>query len=582
MSTENSNYDDQVWEMLLENRSNWTGYDEVEDTVWPANRKEIRATRKVLNGIDPQSIGEEEVRAEYDLQRNLIEATESELPNNRLKMIVPLVMLIAAIAFYVWYAFPPQQSYFDPEDWVVAVPSEFVSTDARKPKFDLLQKTIPKGVQVTPLAEGQQRLVKVQLPSGETGYMHPAAFSGVERKGEIVKGTPLYSVRDKTKKLSTIEENLPRIIATPNISGEDKHYLKVKTSKGRIGYIIDNHIKYHFDDSLLEINESSVKPVASTRALNWKGQTIAEVEKRYGPATSVFENQANWENVRIIGDTSAYKGVAVYVGAEGKVDSVLFGQSERLWGAMSFFPVWRMIASLEPFYGVADGYYEREERSLNIGWWQDLRSGHWTVRAITWVIQAILKIVWFLMQISVPFIPVMIIGVFISHLERPSYRLSMNVVLWLTLLVFVVIAVAMNLQGSVGWFELILIIGLFLVGAAINLSGFFGHLNRKCTSCGNWDGEITEATDFMGKSISVKYGSRDKYLGSDTRQTASYDSISTNTKTRVYTTTHRYERIKTKATYQYDNYKDHKMCKYCGMRWEVSYKVLRGERHEDL
>lgn len=48
MNTEinNASYDDKVWQLLDANRSNWYGYDEKEQTVWPCNRKEIRKTKK--------------------------------------------------------------------------------------------------------------------------------------------------------------------------------------------------------------------------------------------------------------------------------------------------------------------------------------------------------------------------------------------------------------------------------------------------------------------------------------------------------------------------------------------------------
>jgi hypothetical protein len=122
---------------------------------------------------------------------------------------------------------------------------------------------------------------------------------------------------------------------------------------------------------------------------------------------------------------------------------------------------------------------------------------------------------------------------------------------------------------------------IFLGAILINLFGFSNHLSRKCYSCGNWDGEMTEKTDFLGQSVSVQYGSRNKYMGSDTTFTGTTSSINTNTKIHNYKTVHRYKKVRTKDTYKYDNYKAHKMCKYCGVRWKVSYKVLRGERHQE-
>ena len=579
MNTEinNASYDDKVWQLLDANRSNWYGYDEKEQTVWPCNRKEIRKTKKVLKSIDHEQLTNQSVIDEYNAQMELVAAMKKELPNNRIKMIVPLAILLSVICFFFWYAHPPKSSNFDSQDWVVDLSTEFVSSSARKPNVELKRKTITRGTIVTPLAMGEQKRVKVKLPSGEIGYMHVAAFSGVRRNSEIVKGTQLFSANDRGKEIGTIENDMPKIISIPNIDSENNHYLKVRTSSGRIGYIYDNHIKYHFSDSIPEINSDHVLPVASTKLKKWKGQTITELENQYGPASAYMGDRCYWDYMRVIGDTLAYSGVIAYVNQEGTIDSIQFGKQEKLFASISFFPIWRMISSLEPFYGKTDMYYEQSDRDLNMAWWENLRSSHWSVRFITWIIQIILKIIWFLIKISIFFLPIMAIGVIISHLEKPSYRTSLRIVIWLLIFVYSYIAIFLLLQNSFSFIVMIILFGAVIM----NFIGFSIHLSRKCYNCGNWDGEITERTDFKGQSVSVQYGSRDKYIGSDTKLTGVTDSINTNTKTYQYTTTNRYQRVRTKDTYQYDNYEDHKMCKYCGSRWKVSYKVLRGEKHQE-
>ena len=581
MSTEtnHNNYDDIVWKKLEENRSRWNGYDEVEDTIWPCNRNEIRATKKVLRSINYQKLTDQSVIDEYDMQKDLTESMKKEMPNNRLKMIIPLITILAVIAFYIWYAHPPLENNFNSEDWKVVVSSEFVTSSDLNPKMELQRKTIASGTTVTPLAMGDQKRAKVKLPSGEIGYMHLAAFSGIQTNSEIIKGTQLFNSTEPTKKeIATIEKDMPRIIATPKIDDDKNHYLKVKNSNGRIGYIYDNHIKYHFCDSLPEVSSNNTLPVASTKAMKWKGQTITEIEKHYGPASAYLGDLYYWEYLRVIGDTLAYNGVMAYVDQEGTIDSIQFGKEEPLFASINSFPIWRMIASWEPFYGFIDVYYEQSDRELNIGWWENLRQSHWSVKAIIWVIEFILKIIWFLIKISIFFLPVMALGVIISHLERPSYRMSLRIVIWLLILVYLYIGIFILLQGSFSILAMIILFGAVL----INFVGFSNHLNRKCYSCGNWDGEMTEKTDFLGQSVSVQYGSRNKYMGSDTTFTGTTSSINTNTKIHNYKTIHRYKKVKTKDTYQYDNYKAHKMCKYCGMRWKVSYKVLRGERHQEF
>lgn len=581
MSTETnqSNYDDIVWKKLEENRSRWNGYDEVEDTIWPCNRNEIRSTKKVLKSIDYQKLTNQSVIDEYDLQEELIREMGKELPNNRLKMIIPLITILAVIGFYLWYAHPPKSSSFKSEDWKVVVSSEFVTSSDRNPKMELQRKTIASGTIVTPLAMGEQKRAKVKLPSGEIGYMHVAAFSGIHTNSEIVKGTQLFNSTESTKKeIATIEKDMPRIMAIPKIDEDQNHYLKVKTSKGRIGYIYDNHIKYHFCDSLPEVSSNNTLPVASTKAVKWKGQTIAEIENQYGPASAYMGNLCYWDYVRVIGDTLAYNGVMAYVDQEGTIDSIQFGKNEPLFASINSFPFWRMIASWEPFYGFIDAYYEQSDRELNIGWWENLRQWHWSTKAVIWVIEFLLKIIWFLIKISIFFLPVMALGVIISHLERPSYRTSLRIVIWLLIFVYVYIGIFILLQGSFSILAMIIFLGAVLM----NLFGFSNHLSRKCYSCGNWDGEMTEKTDFLGQSVSVQYGSRNKYMGSDTTFTGTTSSINTNTKIHNYKTIHRYKKVRTKDTYKYDNYKAHKMCKYCGVRWKVSYKVLRGERHQEL
>jgi|GEM_PF-3405020 len=580
MNTDISNgtYDDKAWQLLNENRLNWSGHDEKEDTVWPCNRKEIRATKKVFKSIDYNQLTHQTVIDEYEAQKELTATIKKELPNNRLKMILPLTIVLSAVFFYLWYAYPPVENNFTPQDWVVTVPTEIVNSSARKPNIELSRKNVAKGTAVIPLGRGEQKHIKVELPSGETGFIHVAAFSGVNRNSEIVNGTQLYSVSNRKKTIGNIENDIPKIIGVPKPDEENNRQLKVRTSNGRIGYIFDNHIKYHFDDSIPKLNSDYVLPVASTKAEEWKGQTIAAVEERYGPVSSYIDNKGYWNNIRIIGDTVAYQGVIAQVNQEGIIETVQFGKQEGLFGAMSFYPVWRMIASLEPFYGKIDLHYKQTDRELNIGWWQKLRSSHWSLRAVTWIIVIVLKILWFILKVSVLFLPVIAIGIIVSHLERVSYRLAYKIVTWLLLLVLLYMAAFTLLQDK---FQIIGFI-IFLIAAFANFIGFLGHLNKKCYNCGNWHGEITEKTDFLGQSVSVKYGARNKYVGSDTKQTGVTDSINTNTKTYYYKTTHRYQKVKTKDTSLYDNYEDHKMCKYCGIRWKESYKILKGEKHQEL
>lgn len=581
MSTDinNENYDDKAWQLLNENRSSWYGYDEKEDTVWPCNRKEIWATKKVLKSIDYKQLSNQTVIDEYEAQKELIATIKKELPNNRLKIILPLTIMLSVILFYFWYAHPPKKIIFDKQDWVVNVPTELVSSSARNPNLELVRKNVAKGTIATPLGIGEQEHIKVKLPSGEIGFVHVAAFSGINRNSEIVKGTQIYSISDRKKAIGTIKKDMPKVIAVPKIDEENNRQLKVRTSKGKTGYIYDNHIKYHFIDSIPKLSSNNVLPVASTKAEKWKGQTLAAIEERYGQVSSYINNKCYWNNIRIIDDTVAYKGVIAQINQEGIIDTVMFGKQEKLFAAISFFPIWRMIASLEPFYSDINMPYKQTDRELNIGWWQKLRTSHWSIRFITWVIEFVLKILWFILKVSILFLPVMTIGIIISHLERVSYRTAYRTVIWLSVFVLIYVAVFTLLQNK---FEFITMIVLLIAAFGNFVFGFLGHLNKKCYNCGNWHGEITEKTDFLGQSVSVQYGSRDKYTGSNTRLTGVSDSINTNTKTYHYKTTHNYKRVKTKDTYQYDNYEDHKMCKYCGMRWKVRYKILKGEKHQEV
>lgn len=578
MNTENNNtnYDDKVWEILEQNRTSWKGYDEKEETVWPCNRKEIKATKKVLRSIDYQRLTNQFVIEEYDSQESLLTTIKNELPNNWIKMIRPLIFLLGVICFYVWYAYPPISGNYNPKDWVVTVSSDFVSSSAHEPNIALKRKMIFKGTAVIPIAMGQQNRVKVKLPTGEIGYIHAAAFSGIRRNSEIYKGTKVFTFGDRRKNIATLN-NIPKIISIPKINDDKNHYLKVKTSKGRIGYIYDNSFKYDFCDSLPQLNSENILPVASTKAKGWKGQTKAAIENNYGPVSSHFGNVCLWEYVRIIGDTIAYSGITARINKQGIIDSVQFGKQEKLYLSIKFLPVWRMIASLEPFYGLYDMTYEKNDRELNIGWWKKLRSSHWTLKFITWIIVVILKILWFLVKISVLFLPIMVIGIIISHLERISYQVSLKIVIYLLVLVYLCVLTFSLLQNSI---DLIAFILLF-AGAFISLMGFMNHLNRKCYICGNWDGEITEKTDFLGKSVSVKYGKKNKFMGSEEKYTGTSHDSYTNTTTHHYSTINHYKRVNTKDTYQYENYKDHKMCKYCGHRWKVNYKVQIGEKHEE-
>jgi hypothetical protein len=579
MSTEtnHTSYDDQAWKLLDENRSNWRAYDEKDKTDWPCNRKEIWATERVLKKIDVQQLKDQFVIDEYNYQKNLVKLVKKELPNNWIKMLVPLLLLLGVIFFYNWYAHPPKSVHFDSKDWIVAVSSNFVNSSAREPNVTLQRKWISRGTAVTPIAMGQQNRVKVKLPSGEIGYMHAAAFSGIKRNSEIYDGTKVFSYRDNRKTIATLNQ-IPRIIAIPKIDDHKNRRLKVKTPKGRIGFMYDHSFQYHFCDSLPRLSADNVLPVASTKARKWKGKTKAEIEDHYGAVSSSFGNTSYWEYVRVIGDTVAYRGIIARVNQQGVIDSVRFGKQEKLYLSIKFLPIWRMIASLEPFYAFFDITFQQNDRELNIAWWQKLRSSHWTIRFITWIILVILKILWFFVKISVLFLPIMALGVVISHLEWVSKHTSYRIVLNLTVLVYLSIIIFLLLQNSIDLIALVFL----LIGAIISFLGFMMHLGRKCHVCGNWDGEITEKTDFLGKSVAVQYGTKDKLLRSERKHTGTYHDSSSNTTTRHYTNTNYYQRVRTKDTIQYENYKAHKLCTYCGNRWKETYKVQVGEKHEEF
>lgn len=575
MSTKDNNYNNRVWDLLNESRNNWYGHDEQEGSHWPCNRKEIRATKKVLRKIRYKRLTDQSVIDEYNEQKRLIKVVKENLPNNRLKMIKPLAILFSVMLFYLWFAHPKKENVYTPDDWKITVPSEFISSSDWEPKMKLERKTINPGTVVTPMAIGEQHYAKVKLPSGEIGYMHLSSFSGMLRNIDIYEGTKVFTLTEKRKDIAKIGKEIPNVIATPIIDNETSRYIKVKTSNGQIGYIHDSSVEYHFSDSLLDINTDYVLPVASTKAKKWVGKNISEIEEHYSPVSSCFANTCYWENIRIIADTVAYSGIIAKINQDGIIQAIQFGKPEHLYAVIKFFPLWRMLASIEPFYGISYGYYEQYDRELHIGWWDKLRSSHWTVRFITWIILAILKIVWFLINLSIQFLPIMVIGVFISHLERPSYRFAWRTVIWLLILVFLYIITLSFLQDSIHLLALIIL----AIAAFVNFLGFASHLNRKCYICGNWDGEITEKTDFLGNSTEIKHGTENRYMGSEKKQTGI--STSGNTTTHHYTTTNYYKRVKTKDTYEYENYKAHKLCKYCGVRWKEDYKVLKNERHEE-
>jgi len=580
MSSESKpqNYDELAWQILNENRWRWNGYDEKEDIVWPCNRSEIKATRKGLKKIDENQISHEEVLKEYKLQKGLCDSIEKELPNNRLKMIFPLLVMLGVIYFVFWYNFPPKESHYTAEDWIVNVNTALVSSSEKEPTLDRASIKIPKGTAVTPIGMGENRHVKVKLPTGEIGFVHIAAFSGIDRKNEIVKNTRLYSLSKTDKEIGRIEKNMPQILDVPFIDDENNRLIKVRTTSGKRGFIYDNNIRYHFADSILDLSTEVVIPVASTRALKWKGKGIESLEKKYGQPDAIINLQAYWDNLRIIGDTLAYRGLIANINKEGIIDSVQFGKEENLFASMSFFPLWRMLASVEPFYDLIDWDFEQNDRVIEIQWWENLRSKHWIFKILVWIVELIFKVLMFILMLSMFFLPVMALGIILSHLESISFDTAKRITFWLTIAVLISIGIFTLLQGD---FQVIMMI-LLAIAAGANYFAFWMYLGDKCRICGNWDGEITEKTDFLGHSISVQYGTRDKYMGSDRRLKSVSSSINENKTTYTYQTTHKYKRIRTMDTYEYDNYKDHKMCKNCGVRWTEKFRILRKEKHQDL
>lgn len=569
MTGEHNNINQKADDLLQEIFNTWSQINTDDNGLehrYPASRKEINKTKKLLKKLHALDVNDSNLNESIGNIEEIITTAESNLPKYKENVITALIFSligIIALGFLVsinTYEYP--EIKYNP-DWFVTVKSTdlvWKPNSDKEEQGDIISKVrIPKGTTLKPIAQIGNYWFQVETSDGQRGFIPYTLLKGGEKVkakktawtfkkigGDIIDtirpGTIVKVISRKTEKLRYKTEN----------------FLKVKLKDGRIRWVVDSYFHKMVFDSIPEINPDYIFPTTiETLQKNIIGDSLSVIENKYGPATSIFKTkksqQLYYRHLRVFNGKYNHKGIIVLFNENDAADSIKYLDNGR-GHFYNKIPLVKQLRGLELTKIFNYSFYVDNIPKLQ--WWEDFRNySGWFTQSMAWVIKmgifALLLFLFFSMgrMIAGPFMQIFTY----TKLFGNSTVLTINfiIILLITYLLYVYIILIAD-----QWF----FIGLLAFGTTYFWYSIHSSTVEfdRCPACYTMYAAIDMGTTQDGISKTVSTEKVDHYVGT---------SVSHSGYNKVYTKN--YLRLTKRTTDVYQNYTENRICKRCYHEWGV-------------
>lgn len=560
-------HDSLAWDKLDKVSDIWDDIyeDDENGDVKLSVKEKIKLSAKLLKEVKAIPFTDSKVKDKNKRMRKLVAEIRRQQPNYVKPVINSLFISFIAIIILMlvlqFSKFRQPGFEYTKNQWITSKATH-LKWDGFQYKNTKLKKKysafLPKGTIVKPIAKIGRDFIQVETQKGERGFIFYRDISGA-KQAIAKKNIPLFSnIKDRKSKSYVKKDEKVKILSyhrkakelMPNIA-------KVRTAKGKIGYLNNYSLKFPFIKKIPELSQTYIFPTTidniKTKIV---GKNISNIESSYGAYTSLI-NKGNkkivyFRHINVVKDNQVYKGLFLNLNKDNVVESYELNNKRKL----KSFENWALVSKIrtyEPSRILSFDFYKTKTKKLQ--WWDDFKAWHWTTRSIGWIIQFIIKIVLIFLFFSIPRLiasPIMILIGYFRLLGNFMVKLLNLIVLGLFSYIFFVFMMLMMNQ--------------WLTPAILAVPTFIfwwwkykNNINyNRCPQCHTMNIALNRGTTFNGKSKSVSWGTYDVYKG----RTETSDKIIDN-----------YETRDQKTTTITKHYVDHRVCARCGHKWGVNREV---------
>lgn len=557
-----------AYELLQEIFDSWSNrsFEDEQEYRSPDNRKEIRISRALLSEVKLLDVEEQDVLDRIEELEGVVDTIDATIPNNRGKMVRSIVfslMIIATLFFlvnfntYKYPVFEYNKEWFVTEKGGYLVWKAFVN-DEDMP--DVEQKLyLKKGTQLVPLAQIGNHWFQVETVDGLRGFVKNTILKGM-RHVEAGENARVFnkigdnredSIAQGTK--ARVLERTKRKIRTHTIA-----YIKIELENGTVKWARENDFKDLIYNNVPEINQSYFyRTNLNVAHENMIGKPLPEIEKHYGPASSILKTKGQYRayfNYLIVVDGKRdYKGVFVNLNDS----AVAQGIEHNEHGKKRFcnnFPLVNTIRKLEPTKMFNYSFYADNE--IHVQWWENFRGMNWITKVIAWIVKTVVMIFVLLLVFLLPWAIVSPINnsfAFNRYFSNNTVKLLCYLVYLTAAYLFYVFMILIMDQWLVPAIMTFLGLGIWSTMYIVNIE------YDRCPNCNTMYSALDKGSTFKGQSNKVSWGTYDDYRGTSTHYRGNTKVI-----------THNYDRYDEKTTTVSKRYLDHRTCARCGYQWSIS------------
>lgn len=574
--TESSNNDDsydKAWEKLAKIYTNWTSvrYEGEDEFRSPDSRNEIKISRALIEEVRELNVEEQDVIDRTNELEEVVDSIDSTIPNNRGKMIRSIIfslLIILGLVFIFNYNTFKSPEFEYNKEWFITTKggNMFLKgsiSDAELPNIKQ-KKYLRKNTQLKPIARIGTEWFQVETTDGRRGFVKNTILKGMhyaEAKSKVnvfnKVGDKKYDTITMGTKVTVLESKKWRVYSN------DIFYVKIRLEDGRVKWAVKKYFKFPIYNDIPDINTSFFYRTNLDKANeNILGKSITEIEKCYGPASSILKVKdtikAYFKHLVIVNERKNYKGVAIILNDSLVAQAIEINEYGK-GRFYNIFPLINTIRNFEPNKIFNYSFYTDNE--IKLQWWQDFRDINWITGIIAWIVIWLLRGIIFILIFLIPWATVSpIINLFAFSTRFSNGTLKLYAYLFYLPLSYVFFTF------------MILIMDQWLIPALITLLDlgiwttiYISNLEyNRCPNCNTMHSALDKGTTFKGQSSSSTWGTYDVDKGT-TRKT-----VSTGHKKTLTTTTHHYERRDKKTTTTVRRYLDHRTCFRCGYEWDIS------------
>lgn len=547
-----------------------------EVTRSPDNYRQIRKTDKILAQIAQLNYSHPKVK---EIVENITEVNNyyREVTPDTRKIMFSSVAISLGVLALLWVT-PMLLTYnapnftYNADDWILYRNAEmWFDSSVRESDTELhdQKRILSAGTQLTPIARIQRNWIQVRTPDGDKGFVHYNNFKGAQQV-TLTQDAPVMN-RSTNQAIDTLRAGTTiSLTHFENKPWENRTSAQVRTPSGKTGEIDywRSGIRFPMLTFLPHLNQTYTYPTRKDRLDEFTaGSELAELEKVYGPASSIMRYKdgkvAYFRQIEYTDQKKRFNSVYFTMDESDKITG-FSPRYDRRYGITERLPLVQTMRFYQPFGINKLSYYEAADGEPNmiVRWWNAFTSYHWLTKILSVILQLALALVVIFLIFSIPRLivsPAIYITTNWRKLTNKQVRM-VNTIAILTSFYLFWIWVSLASGSSIESF----IASIFLIGFWRRRDYKNIYYNR-CPDCHTMNVSQPEGSDFKGTSQEVQWSTYDVYKGSRTHGNV---------------TTNYYDRRWKSKTTTYEHYDDHMSCRRCGHQWTVERTEKRGSRTE--